>query len=83
MKLTNNASDFLKYLSSTTKIKFEDQGLKAEVRVCEPKNSKREFLMDYFYKMGELWVKYSTISSPFIKDLKEDFIKEHKIYGVC
>lgn len=80
MKTATTKNDFLALLKTNKTVSYEGIGLRANVRVIEPRNSRKQYCMDYWYKAGEQWVKFSTIVSVFLVDIVKDFKEMELIY---
>ena len=80
MKTLTNANEFLAHLKTKKTLTYEGIGLRANVRIIEPKNSKRAYCMEYWYKLENEWVKFSTIVSTFLVDIVKDFKEMELIY---
>lgn len=80
MKPQTTANAFLALLKTKKTASYEGIGLKVNLTVIEPKNSKRAYSVDYWYRKENQWVKFSTMVSVFIKDIIEDFKAMELIY---
>ncbi len=77
---TNSPETFVKALDKAHKVNFDNGVLKVEAHREEPRNSKREFVLKYFHRVGERWVSFCSFTSPFLHDLKIDFTETVKSY---
>lgn len=80
MQTITNPNEFTALLRNTTKVKYVGQELRADIRITEPDKSRKQYCMDYWYKNGEQWVKFSTIVSPVMVDIIADFKEMELIY---
>lgn len=80
MKPTTEKNAFLSLLKTKKTVSYVGIGLKANLTVIEPKNSKRAYSMDYWHKIGNKWVKFSNIVSYFLSDIVKDFKEMAVIY---
>jgi hypothetical protein len=79
MKTISNPKEFAMEIAKERRIRFENNNLIAEHRQVRNLKGDRMHSLSYWFKEGVKWVKYSTITSPFIPDLIEDFLNEHKV----
>ena len=80
MKPTTTKNAFLSLLKTKKTVSYLGIGLKADLTVIEPKNSKRAYSMDYWYSNSGQWVKFSNMISFFLSDIKQDFQDMANVY---
>lgn len=83
MKNTTNPTCFIETLKTTTKCTFSSDELRAEVTRVSDKTSKREIMIRYFHKLGDVWQSFGFCVSPFPDQIINDFKTECKAYGIC
>lgn len=80
MRPQTTKNGFIALLKTKKTVSYLGQGLKANLTVIEPKNSKRAYSIEYWYNELGQWVKFSTLVSFFLSDIVKDFESEFNIY---
>lgn len=77
--LTDDPDQFIKGLLRQQRVKFENDVLKADIRMIDSKTYRREMMIKYYRKINDEWKSFAFFCSKSIADVINDFKTELQI----